>query len=77
MNKAILILLVAGLAFLGIGWAYDAAGRSADERLGAILPTLIGFLLLLADFVLLIVWLVQRRKRIETQDNPPDETRSV
>ena len=63
MNKAIVILLAAGLALLALGWHYDTTGRSADEKLGAILPTFLGFVLLIVDAVLLIVWLVRRRRQ--------------
>jgi hypothetical protein len=60
--RTIAILFVLGLFFIGLGEFYFSSGRSADERIGGILPTFIGGILLAVDAVLLIVFLIRRRK---------------
>lgn len=61
--RTILILLVVGLVLIGLGEFFFTSGRSADEKTGGILPTALGLLVLFADFILLVVWLVRRWKQ--------------
>ncbi len=64
IQKLILILLViAGGLFL-LGFAIDKSARSKDEAIGAILPMLLGIVLIVIDVVLLFVLLVRRRRNI-------------
>jgi hypothetical protein len=58
--RLFVILLVPGVLLIGLGEFYFASGRSADERLGGILPTFIGMILLAVDAVIALVWLVRR-----------------
>jgi ascorbate-specific PTS system EIIC-type component UlaA len=58
--KTFVILLVLGVLLIGLGEFYFASGRSADERIGGILPTFIGMILLAVGAVIALVWLVRR-----------------
>jgi Kef-type K+ transport system membrane component KefB len=60
--KLIVVLFVAAAALWGISALLDATGRSADEKLGSILPFILGLLVFIAAFVMPIVWLVKRKK---------------
>lgn len=57
---AVIFAIAAAMWLLGA--YYDAAGRSVDEKLGSILPFMIGLLLFIVDIVLFVIWLVRRRK---------------
>jgi hypothetical protein len=52
----ILIVTIIGALFFVYGWHVERTGRSADERVGAVLPYLIGGLVLLFDVTMIIVW---------------------
>ena len=56
----VIFLVAAGLFLLG--YLIDASARSKDESVGAMLPILLGFVLIVFDLILFIVWAVRRAK---------------
>ncbi len=60
MSWVILALLVIGAIFMALGVYVDNTGRSADERLGAVIPWFIGATILAIDGVLLIAFVIYK-----------------
>lgn len=66
-GKTVGVLFIVGAGLMLLGFAIDATSRSKDESIGAILPTVLGFFVLLLDVILFLVWAVRRKRQA-----PPD-----
>ena len=57
MKWLILGMLALGLACLGFGVWDTQQGASADERVGGVLPILLGASIIVVDLVVAFIWL--------------------
>jgi len=62
-GKTVGVLFIVAAGLMLIGFAIDASSRSKDEAIGALLPTMLGLLLFVLDFILLVIFLARRKKR--------------
>lgn len=60
MRTLMIGLALLGLALMAWGWQIDHGPGSADVRVGAVVPYIIGLALLGADALVLIGWAIWR-----------------